>query len=347
MMDPYVLVAVCDWNEKWRLSQIKGLNILQYTPRLREVLGVESDEALVARLCGSASVTESLEEMHTVDLPSVLINYLAAMGMMNVKGSVSRELLLDEARHRLRDYVETTATRYGDDRIVEQWSAELSEANEKSRDKVLKRRKAMDSLERTIECPPALAKQAQQLCALSEQCTNYEDLVSKMEENALEDDDEEMTRELWLNIIELSLHSAVSEIPLLDAEISIIREMNRNVNPIDSNPVVSNPVVSNPVGKQPARKPCIIKISDKSELHRLYTQQVFQAPFAPPTMTIAECVQKEIEQDVHTLGAAQKRSMEKDSDDEDEDAKERKAREWDDWKDANPKGSGNKMVNRG
>merc|ERR1712039_308497 len=109
-------------------------------------------------------------------------------------------------------------------------------------------------------------------------------------------------------------------------------------------------------------KPFILRIQDKSELMKLYKEMVFQCPFEAPTMTLAECAEIEMEQarQQQSSKAHRERLAADDEDkrwwggdrygskeDDDEERKIYKDRDWDDWKDEHPWGSGNKMANVG
>jgi len=75
-------------------------------------------------------------------------------------------------------------------------------------------------------------------------------------------------------------------------------------------------------------------------------EQVFRNPNMP-TLTLAEFADREMarmEEATENQNQAQANKSDSDSeDDEVSNKKTYKAREWDDWKDINPKGSGNKM----
>jgi immunoglobulin-binding protein 1 len=67
----------------------------------------------------------------------------------------------------------------------------------------------------------------------------------------------------------------------------------------------------------------------------------------PTTMTMdefAEMQQKRMKEEEEKHKEFEKNKSDDDSDKEEvDDKKKKKAREWDDWKDENPKGSGNRM----
>merc|ERR1712083_592959 len=109
-------------------------------------------------------------------------------------------------------------------------------------------------------------------------------------------------------------------------------------------------------------KPFILRIQDKAELLRLYKEMVFQCPYELPTMTLAECAEIEMEQARERTAAKAQHDRSvaaEDNDrwfsgdrygskeDDEEDKKTYKDRDWDDWKDEHPWGSGNKMRNVG
>ena len=104
----------------------------------------------------------------------------------------------------------------------------------------------------------------------------------------------------------------------------------------------------------PVQKPWSVKL-DKSNIRTLMSSQVFRPDIAMPTMSLEEFAQLEIADLM--ANSAGKDSTNQQTDDECDDfymeqriheAKANaKARAWDDWKDDNPRGSGNKMVNLG
>eukprot|EP01054_Gregarina_sp_Poly1_P006367 Gregarina_sp_Poly_1__6366@NODE_3393_length_1126_cov_146_605288_g211_i2_p1_GENE_NODE_3393_length_1126_cov_146_605288_g211_i2NODE_3393_length_1126_cov_146_605288_g211_i2_p1_ORF_typecomplete_len106_score21_78TAP42/PF04177_12/2_8e10_NODE_3393_length_1126_cov_146_605288_g211_i27081025 len=103
--------------------------------------------------------------------------------------------------------------------------------------------------------------------------------------------------------------------------------------------------------------------SNSAELRKFYASKVFAAGHSKrrndmgkncssvlPSISLAEAGDYDMKIEVDRLQAAQKKTVKEFDDkstDSDDDAKELKARQWDDWKDAHPKGSGNTMVNRG
>eukprot|EP00428_Durinskia_dybowskii_P019387 CAMPEP_0170208582 /NCGR_PEP_ID=MMETSP0116_2-20130129/3877_1 /TAXON_ID=400756 /ORGANISM="Durinskia baltica, Strain CSIRO CS-38" /LENGTH=380 /DNA_ID=CAMNT_0010459057 /DNA_START=57 /DNA_END=1199 /DNA_ORIENTATION=- len=112
----------------------------------------------------------------------------------------------------------------------------------------------------------------------------------------------------------------------------------------------------------PSEKPFIVKIQDKAECMRLYKEMVFQCPYVLPTMTLQECADIEMQQarerqERQVTAQREQRAEEDDrwfhgdrygaKEDDEEERKVYKDRDWDDWKDDHPWGSGNKMANLG
>eukprot|EP01071_Lankesteria_metandrocarpae_P012382 Lankesteria_metandrocarpae@DN578_c0_g1_i1.p1 len=85
--------------------------------------------------------------------------------------------------------------------------------------------------------------------------------------------------------------------------------------------------------------------STRDQLHMKYLDSVFKPSHILPTMTLAEVAEWEMKYEVDMLGGrgTTKKKVEPDEDDPVYIAfKEKKDRAWDDWKDENPKGWGNK-----
>lgn len=165
--------------------------------------------------------------------------------------------------------------------------------------------------------------------------------------------DESMERDLILALLSQAVSSTANNVPLAKYELKMLEEMERRGGPSKHPP---------PPPKEPVEKPWVVRIQDKSELYKLYKDQVFQPHIPLPTMTLAELADREMaevqERETRTRvvkqfseAEARERYYNGDRDgtrenDEDEE-KAVKDRNWDDWKDEHPKGSGNKNWNRG
>jgi hypothetical protein len=101
---------------------------------------------------------------------------------------------------------------------------------------------------------------------------------------------------------------------------------------------------------EPPNKPWSIKL-DKTNIRQIFASQVFRPDVAQPTISLAEFAEIEIESMKRKTG---NESISGKGDEfsyinqriEDE-KQELKKRAWDDWKDENPRGSGNKLANVG
>lgn len=155
--------------------------------------------------------------------------------------------------------------------------------------------------------------------------------------------DEEMERELTLALLSRAVAAAAEDIASAEQELPLLEMMAARGGPGNA-----------PKPPPAAEKPFIVRIQDKAELMRLYKEMVFQCPHELPTMSLAEAAEIEMEQmrEKQERQAAQMRDQAGDrwlrdrvSAEEEEERKVHKDRDWDDWKDDHPWGSGNKMAN--
>lgn len=165
--------------------------------------------------------------------------------------------------------------------------------------------------------------------------------------------DEDMERELVLSLLGRACAQAAENIASAEQELPLLEIMMARGGP-GAGP--------QPERRLPAEKPFILRIQDKAELMRIYKEMVFQCPYELPTMTLAEAADIEMAQmRERESGKAEReqrtRALEDDrwlsgdrygsKEEEEDDQKTRKDRDWDDWKDEHPYGSGNKMANLG
>eukprot|EP00927_Polykrikos_kofoidii_P050606 TRINITY_DN4449_c0_g1_i1.p1 TRINITY_DN4449_c0_g1~~TRINITY_DN4449_c0_g1_i1.p1 ORF type:complete len:414 (+),score=109.34 TRINITY_DN4449_c0_g1_i1:60-1244(+) len=165
--------------------------------------------------------------------------------------------------------------------------------------------------------------------------------------------DEEMERDLILALLRRAVATAADNIGSAQQEIPMLEIMMARGGP-------GAPPPKKPPA--PVEKPFVMRIQDKAELMKIYKDMVFQNPHAQPTMTLAEAAEIEMqeanerqqrdaqrglrmqaEQETRWYGGDRYGTQEE----EEEDQATHKARDWDDWKDEHPWGSGNKMANIG
>ncbi|OEH80460.1 immunoglobulin-binding [Cyclospora cayetanensis] len=94
-----------------------------------------------------------------------------------------------------------------------------------------------------------------------------------------------------------------------------------------------------------------IKQRSREDVRNFLRSRAFQPAHNLPTMSLAECADIEMETETKKIGAAKPKVVVEFPTGEAwqaaKEEKEMEARKWDDWKDEHPKGSGNKMCNRG
>jgi hypothetical protein len=167
------------------------------------------------------------------------------------------------------------------------------------------------------------------------------------------DFDEDLERDLILGLISRSVAATADAVATAYEEMPMLEMMMARGGP-GAAPL--------PKPEAPKEKPWVVRIQDKAELHKLYLQQVFQPDIPMPTMTLAEAAQLEMaELDERTQREARRAQREAyedatrwlggDRDGSKEEWEDEmqllKDRDWDEFKDANPYGCGNKGGNLG
>lgn len=166
--------------------------------------------------------------------------------------------------------------------------------------------------------------------------------------------DEDLERDLILALLSRAAGDTVEGLNSAEVEIPMLEMMMARGGPGAGRPARSS--------EPPAEKPWCIRIQDKAELQKLYLEQVFQPDIPMPTMSLAECAEIEMrqarERQQHGAEMEARQHAEDDArwysgdrygnrEEYEEVAKTYKDRDWDDWKDEHPYGSGNKMANLG
>eukprot|EP01066_Platyproteum_vivax_P010616 Platyproteum_vivax@DN4774_c0_g1_i1.p1 len=154
--------------------------------------------------------------------------------------------------------------------------------------------------------------------------------------------DEETRREYVLSQLTACCLSTFEELKLLESEVPMLEEFEARQSGEKPNPVMNEPAVE-------TRKLSAFTIQPKPlDIREHFKNNVFQPGFTLPTISLAECAEMEMMIDVETLGRKPVQTFDDHlTQAQKDDAKNLKDREWDDWKDDNPKGSGNKLGNIG
>lgn len=165
--------------------------------------------------------------------------------------------------------------------------------------------------------------------------------------------DEDMERELILALLARAVAGSADSIASAEQELPLLEIMKERGGPGKGKKREQPP---------PSETPFILKIQDKAALMQLYKEMVFQCPFEQPTISLAECADFEMAQAQaqQRVKHEHDRRVQADDDDrwwggdrvgarEDAEAEQKvyKDRDWDDWKDEHPYGSGNRMANLG
>ncbi|CAE7645055.1 unnamed protein product [Symbiodinium pilosum] len=164
--------------------------------------------------------------------------------------------------------------------------------------------------------------------------------------------DEEMERNLIMLLLRRAIASVPDNVASAEQELPLLEMMVARGGPGQEARKSTRSI----------RKPACVRIQDKAELQRLYREMVFQCPHPLATMSIEEAADLEI-QEMQELEAArarrqlEERAREADrwwdgdrygtQEDWEETQKLYKDRDFDEFKDDHPWGSGNKMANIG
>ncbi|CAG8529623.1 9546_t:CDS:2 [Acaulospora colombiana] len=165
-----------------------------------------------------------------------------------------------------------------------------------------------------------------------------------------DDDKEDVNRKHVLTLIDLFIQKSIEQLMSINQEINLLAQMKKrdrrgeasSGRTNDDRVEVSTRDDNGPLLSSNGRILRPFVITDKREEMR---EQVFRPGWRLPTMTIDEYLQQEAERGNIIDGGGQKQSK-KVIDDNDEsaiDAETYKAREWDEFKDSNPRGWGNRM----
>eukprot|EP01056_Protomagalhaensia_sp_Gyna25_P004639 Protomagalhaensia_sp_Gyna_25__4638@NODE_430_length_3466_cov_76_185293_g331_i0_p1_GENE_NODE_430_length_3466_cov_76_185293_g331_i0NODE_430_length_3466_cov_76_185293_g331_i0_p1_ORF_typecomplete_len335_score72_89TAP42/PF04177_12/1_2e40_NODE_430_length_3466_cov_76_185293_g331_i01641168 len=149
------------------------------------------------------------------------------------------------------------------------------------------------------------------------------------------------SREFWESLLLCAIYESITSCDLINQELPLIA---RRLNEDGGGPCTKSSELTLDGQGQVLTKPFIMRINNSAEMRKFFGSKIFGPGHVLPSISLAEAADHDLNVEVRNLQAAQKRTVDRVVDDED---RERKARSFDDWKDENPKGSGNTMVNRG
>lgn len=176
---------------------------------------------------------------------------------------------------------------------------------------------------------------------------------------------EEQERKFWLTKLQIAVEDTLDSLPHIEMEIDLLKRAQAELMKSEDSPEKDEETLRREERKQKEEsswrldlntrdkildknnrplQPFTI-VSDRNETRK----NVFGFGYNLPTMTVDEYLDEEMKRG--NIISQKDNPPKSDSDDEDDyeklDAKTMKDRYWDEFKEANPRGSGNTMVNRG
>ncbi|KAJ1940675.1 Type 2A phosphatase-associated protein 42, partial [Linderina pennispora] len=193
-------------------------------------------------------------------------------------------------------------------------------------------------------------------------------LESRLSENSSKDDAEdidEVEREYAVKLVRLRIQQVLDDLSMLESELDMAKQMEQRRTDPDRRQneeerskewrLDPHSYRVNPATGQPSRpvfndkgQPMQPFVLTNSRQH--IKDSVFRPGWALPTMTVDQYLQQEQERGNIISGGGKEPDAKPEIDDNDydaQDAETMKQREWDDFKDNNPKGMGNRGGNRG
>jgi len=281
------------------------------------------------------SINETVDDINTSDLKFLLIKvYLGELYLKIVNPNSDREKILETAKKNFNEYL-SNCELY---ELFSQKDKEYLEAKltNKSFNAARNREEKIARYKREKETKNKIEELTKQIQIASE----------RGEENV----DEEITRNLILTNIDLFIQQTIQDLEMIKDEMEMVKMMkqmrerqgsgsDKVDNPADRNNFAPIPT-SGPLLSQKGKplRPFVI-VDHKERLN-----QVFRPSHNLPTMTIDEFLENERKRgNILSGGTEPKQKIIDDNDEAALDAETMKQRKWDDFKDDNPKGWGNRM----
>jgi immunoglobulin-binding protein 1 len=326
-----------------------GLDQLSMKEALGEVLRIreradggtatEGDVARGLELCGALDAevgrralfslrTEELEDIPTASLPLLLVPYAwACIALQRRTASPAARLeLLTATAARLRTFVADTA------RLLRITVPSSEDGDEPKRDPASARAEKVAAFRRKREAAAAL-----------------EEARARAKRGVPED--EEVQREVSLALVRVSVLDAVEQLRMTEREAAMLGEVERMRGEGTLDQAMRAERERKEAAAAAPRKPPVTILPNAAAKRAEFREGVFRpgysvATYMPedvPALDPGECATA-----ATTSGSGKRRGphgerLDSESDDSDKETDDslRKARQWDDWKDENPRGSGN------
>ncbi|CAH1763086.1 2559_t:CDS:2 [Entrophospora sp. SA101] len=286
------------------------------------------------------SSNETIEDINTGDLRFLLLE--AYIGDLTVKLTIgNRSEILNIAKSHLEQFLRNLEVhkflKDMDRQYIEDQFSGVKKDPAKKREEKIARYKREKETKAKVE-------------ALHQQLSSRRDKGKSKDE----DDYDDINRDYVLTLIDLFTQKSIESLILINQELDLLNNMKKiqeqkNYNESstsslnDDNKIeeISRNNEGPLLSKEGKPLRSFIITNQREEI----LQKVFRPGWRLPTMTIDEYLQKEAERgNIISGGGNMPEKKEIDDDDEQAvNAETYKAREWDEFKDANPRGSGNQM----
>lgn len=274
------------------------------------------------------SSNETVDDVNTTDLKFILV-YAYLGDLMTKLIGVDRLELLNKSKWYFEQFLRNVELYEilgeGDKKFIEEQS------NGIAKDVAKKRIEKIERYKREKETKAKLEMLQQQLFSIGD------------------DDKEDINRDYVLTLIDLFIQKSIEQLLLIKQEIDLLNQMrkmeetrqNSSVEMRDDDRIETVSRDHNgPLLSQDGRPLRPFVITNQREAIK---EQVFRPSWRLPTMTIDEYLEQEAQRGNIIQGGGEKSKSKIEIDDDDEkaiDEETYKAREWDDFKDANPRGWG-------
>lgn len=174
----------------------------------------------------------------------------------------------------------------------------------------------------------------------------FKDFLNKYSNLDVDIVDDELQRTIYIKTIELSIYSSLEDIEYINSEINLLKS--RPLEPVVVKPEIIRVPTTGPLLSKSGKLLRPFTITSRAQM----TAGVFRPGHNLPTMTLDDYIEAEMKRGgiINGGGNENKPKEEQDEDDWDEERQDlelKKKREFEQFKDDNPKGWGNKGGNRG
>ncbi|KAJ2875196.1 Type 2A phosphatase-associated protein 42 [Coemansia asiatica] len=365
-------------------SQLKSINNTSLASSSEEYQKQAVDLVMLLKICSSQidrlslfSSNESTEDYSTSELKLILVSAYLGEALQKLTAPDGRAEILTEALVQYKSFLSLGQSLgiVNENKEVERILRGQEKASGKlstgtgalSADPSLSRMQKIERFKRT-------RAMQQDIAEIEAMLSGKSSVASKHDVDEQEQDIEEIEREYAIKLIELKVYQVIDDIDMLNSEIEMAKQMeqmklnralagldkdngnssaasdDRNQWRLDSHSYKIDPRTGKPIlpilndRGQPMRP--FVLTNDRQRIK----DSVFRPDWALPTMTVDDYLKQEQERGNIISGGGKEPDEKPEIDDNDFEALDAdtiKKREWDDFKDDNPRGAGNRGGNRG